>query len=82
MVQRQRFTIIGWWGAALFVLGPTISATLLATSMSQFLQYATNPYLSSRAADALYHPSLYFLFMLLGLVGIAMMLVGRETYEV
>lgn len=82
MVQRQRFTIIGWWGAALFVLGPTISATLLATSMSKFLQYATNPYLLSSAADALYHPSLYFLFMLLGLVGIAMMLVGRETYEV
>lgn len=81
-VTRQRLTNIGQIGAVLFVGAPSIGIALAASSTGEFIRRATNSLGMRRPAEALYHPSIYLVLMALGLIGIVLLLIGRETYAV
>lgn len=79
-VFKQRFNSVGWWGVALFVLCPSITVIMLATSVPSYLEALGSRY-SYRPESELFHPILYLVLQVLSLSGLAMMIVGREIEE-
>lgn len=78
VVARQRLNAIGWWGAILFVGSPSLAAVLLLSSTAAYFRVLSTGY-SYAAGSELYHPVLYLVLMALGLIGLVMILVGRDT---
>lgn len=79
-VLRYRFNEIGWIGAALFIGSPAISAAMIASSVPKYLELSLSgaPFWAEKE---LYHPALYWVLMVAGLVGFVMLLVGRQIEE-
>jgi len=55
---------------------------LLIGSITEFLTRASSRYSAHRATDALLHPLFYWVLGVLALVGIVMLLIGREVVEI
>lgn len=77
---KQKFSAVGWWGAALFVLCPSITAAMLAISVPNYLEALGSRY-SYRPESELFHPAFYLILQAFSLAGVAMMIVGREIEQ-
>ncbi|TWI29737.1 hypothetical protein IQ24_03554 [Paracoccus sulfuroxidans] len=69
MNYRQRFTTIGWIGAALFLLGPMVFAWVLTEYLTAAASY-------SRPDEAW-----VYLSAMLAPLGALLALIGREYYD-